>query len=251
MALGFGSTLGSGTTDSVVTALTSHSTTRSYSIWANRNGSGGGSLGRMFEKRTSGAQVELLYVNNNLHTSYNYSRNWSGATADWEIAQPGTGSWNHVGVTYDGGSSANTPVMYLNGVSQSVTTNVAASGSINTNSDPYVIGNRTNDNARVWDGSLAEFAIWNVILDAAEMAALGAGISPLLIRPASLVLYVPLVRELLDVKNAPPTKTGTAVQPHPRVYQPYRPTQFYHATGGAPPSASGGASYGLCLVGVN
>jgi hypothetical protein len=68
---------------------------------------------------------------------------------------------------------------------------------------------------------LAEFAVWDVILNAAEGAALtGDGISPLLIRPASIVEYVPMVRENLSYKLAAPTITGTAVQPHPPVLHP-------------------------------
>jgi hypothetical protein len=44
-----------------------------------------------------------------------------------------------------------------------------------------------------WDGLIAEAAIWNVALDDGEAALLAQGYSPLLIRPASLVSYWPLV----------------------------------------------------------
>lgn len=43
------------------------------------------------------------------------------------------------------------------------------------------------------DGSLAEIGVYNVALEADEWAALGDGVSPLLVRPASLVLYVPFL----------------------------------------------------------
>lgn len=39
------------------------------------------------------------------------------------------------------------------------------------------------------EGTVAEVAIWNIALTAAEMAALASGISPLLMRPANLVRY--------------------------------------------------------------
>ena len=48
------------------------------------------------------------------------------------------------------------------------------------------------------DGSLAEAAIWNAALSDAEVAALATGVSPLLVRPGSLVFYAPLARDLLD-----------------------------------------------------
>lgn len=42
------------------------------------------------------------------------------------------------------------------------------------------------------DGAVAHVAVWNVSLNAAEAAALAAGVSPLLVRPASLIAYYPL-----------------------------------------------------------
>lgn len=46
--------------------------------------------------------------------------------------------------------------------------------------------------ARWWDGGMAEVAIWQATLVAAEMAALAAGAHPKTIRPASLRFYAPL-----------------------------------------------------------
>jgi len=43
-----------------------------------------------------------------------------------------------------------------------------------------------------WYGGLAESAVWNVALTDDEVAALGAGVCPLFIRPGSLVSYWPL-----------------------------------------------------------
>jgi hypothetical protein len=40
-------------------------------------------------------------------------------------------------------------------------------------------------------GQIAHPAIWNVALTDAEVAMLGAGISPLRVRPQSLVMYLP------------------------------------------------------------
>lgn len=44
-----------------------------------------------------------------------------------------------------------------------------------------------------FEGDLWEWAAWNVALDAAEIAALGKGVSPLLIRPQSLIGYWPFL----------------------------------------------------------
>jgi hypothetical protein len=70
------------------------------------------------------------------------------------------------------------------------------------------------------DGKIADAAIWNVALTAAEIASLAKGISPRLIRPQSLVFYAPLIRDLIDVKGGLAlTNVNTAtVSPHPRIY---------------------------------
>lgn len=42
-------------------------------------------------------------------------------------------------------------------------------------------------------GRIAEMGVWNVVLDAAEIAALAKAVCPLLIRPDSLVMYCPMI----------------------------------------------------------
>lgn len=217
MARGFGATLGTSTTDSIASALTAHNTQRSWAVWTYRNALGGGSLGRIFEKRVVSGSTESLYITDATH--YEFDRIWSAGGPRWQFTAPSASVWSHIGVTYDAGATGNVPVIYLNGASVSIANiGSAASGTLVTNTDAYVVGNRKNDNLRNWDGYLAEFAIWDALLDAAEMAALGQGVSPLLIRPASLVEYIPMLRDNVGPKTAAPTIVGTAVQPHPRMF---------------------------------
>lgn len=76
------------------------------------------------------------------------------------------------------------------------------------------------------DGTIAEIGVWNVALRADEWLALGRRVSPLAIRPQSLVLYWPLIRNVYAVKGATqPTATNTTVAVHPYVTYPY--TQSY------------------------
>ena len=42
------------------------------------------------------------------------------------------------------------------------------------------------------EGSMAEFAMWSAVLDVKDWALLGAGYSPLFIRPNDLIIYYPL-----------------------------------------------------------
>ena len=155
---------GTHTTDAIVTDIASTSTQRTYSLWTYRTGLGGGSLGRMFDKRTSGAQSDVLLYDTTCN-SYGYDRVWTSGVAEWCISLPSANVWHYIVVTYNSSSGSNSPIIYVDGVSSSIvyTSGYPASGSLVNNSDDYVIGNRTNDSARNWAGSLDEFRIANAI----------------------------------------------------------------------------------------
>ena len=97
---------------------------------------------------------------------------------------------------------------------------------------------------------IAEFAVWDAILTADEFAMLGAdGFSPLLIRPQSLVEYVPLVRDNVSRKLSIGTLTGAAAQPHPRIIYPYSGQSIDGTASGAPPPTT--RTSRLSLMGVS
>ena len=69
---------------------------------------------------------------------------------------------------------------------------------------------------------LADVAVWSGTLTADERAALANGVSPALIRPDILELYLPLVRGGNDYMGGAFTVTAATVADHPRVYMPAR-----------------------------
>lgn len=236
MARGFGSTYGvSGTTDEIETSFTGNNTQRSYALWSFRAGTGGGGVGRMFEKPASN---DWFGYNSGV---YRYARQWSSTTGAWTMALPTLNEWHHLGISYNGSSTANDPLMYDNGSSVTVTELTAPSGSnLQNNSNAFLIGNRSLHDA-AWNGMLAEFAIWNAILTAQEFAVLAKGASPLMVRPQALVLYYPLLGPIQDlIGSGTITPSGTAVQPHPRAYYPSRVTRNYVASAATPRRGSFG-----------
>lgn len=204
-------------TDKLTTGLTAHSTLRTWAVWTYRTGGGGNGLGRIIEKGASA--TEFIY-NSDGATSYQFQRNWSTGNGVWQIAQPSLNAWHHILVTYDGGATTNDPIIYIDGVSQTVTQSGAdPSGTIVTDANPVLIGNNSNNN-RVFAGNICEVAIWNRILTAAEASAIGAkGFSPAFF-PNSLVEYAPLIRDLTSYKNSILTAVGTTVANHPRIIYP-------------------------------
>lgn len=75
-------------------------------------------------------------------------------------------------------------------------------------------------------GSIAEAAVWNVALTDAEVAILAQGVSPLFVRPQSLVLYLPLIRDndndLVGGLNFT-ANNGPTVSAHPAMIYPAAP----------------------------
>jgi hypothetical protein len=125
-----------------------------------------------------------------------------------------TGSWNHCCGVF---SAANSRTIYLNG-SNAVTNTASRSPIINET----VIGARRASGliGLYFNGKIAEVGIWNAALTAQEVASLAKGMTCEKIRPQSLVFYVPLVRELQDVRQGLTitNNNGATVTQHPRVY---------------------------------
>lgn len=221
MALGFGTTEGGSLADRIETSLTDHSAQRSFSMLAYLSTGGAFSAPRLFEKRVSGSQVELLFLAGGA-AEVSYVREFSGSRGRWDAPLFASNVWVQVGVSYDSSSVSNNARIYFNGVEQAAVRSDTPSGVVDTNTDPYVVGNR-GDGLRCWPGRMAEFAIWDRLLTDEEWAGLGAGFSPSCF-PRSLVSYVPLVREKIDLLRAAPTIIGTVVQNHPRTFYPSAPT---------------------------
>lgn len=138
-----------------------------------------------------------------------------------------TGAWQHAAAVYASDSSR---TAYLNGAGAVTDTTTIAFSTINR----LAIGARlaTNVAGTFLDGGIADVALWNVALSADEIAALAKGISPLLIRPAALAFYAPLVRQLINLKGAAALSlTGTgAVADHLPIFMPRRSVVGIHAT---------------------
>jgi len=103
-------------------------------------------------------------------------------------------TWHHGAGVF---ATTSSRTVYLDGVAGSTNTatktpsgvDVLRIGSTGTSSPA------TNNATK---GLLAEVAIWNVALTAAEIATLAEGFLPTFIRPASLISYYPLTRDYAD-----------------------------------------------------
>ena len=97
-------------------------------------------------------------------------------------------TWHHAAAVFVGNAERHA---YLDGGNKGSETTSQTPSSI----DATYIGGARNDNG-FCDASIAEAAIWNTDLTEAEIAVLATGVSPLAVRPQSLVAYWPLVGNL-------------------------------------------------------
>lgn len=146
------------------------------------------------------------------------SEGTQGTFSGLSATAPTANTWHHIAGVW---ASSASRVAYLNGTGGTPeTSTVTFSTSINRT----VIGARLRSNVYsiAMEGKLAECAIWNVALSDDEILSLSKNIRPLKVRPESLVMYVPLVRDLVCLRGSASvftTSGAPAVFDHPRVYQ--------------------------------
>ncbi len=186
---GFGTTFGAGTTDIVQSGYSTVAATNfTYGSWIWVNGAGGGSLGKLFIRQANSSNEAIGF--NGVLATMKLTTAWSGG-GQFHWTTPSSNAWHNLCITYNNSSSANVPVVYIDGVSVSVTTDATPSGTYTPSATAMYIGNAASA-ARVWDGKLAEIAYWNgSLLTANECKAFALGMSPLKLHGGPS-LYLPL-----------------------------------------------------------
>jgi hypothetical protein len=173
---------------------------------------------------------------------------------------PAVNTWHNHCVVKDRSSGANVPKYYLDGIDQGAPVgSVAPSGSpVSSDTTPLVIGNDAGvGGSGNFQGGIAHVAIWNVLLNPVEVALLGIGWPPSLIRPDALVFYVPFepgdtAAGALDRGRSQaglPTVAGawTAAPGPPMVAQPQALLREWLERGVA--TSAGGSSLTIDLMG--
>ena len=147
-----------------------------------------------------------------------FNFNFSTSGGAWSVAKPSTGAWVHYVVTFDGTSTSNDPIVYKNGVVDTITERVAPVGTIKTANTNLYLGSELGT-GQFWDGRIAEVAKWgNKILTQDEVTRISlGGMSPRSI-PEALLFYAPLANGEADlIKGALGIVTGTTKIAHPPI----------------------------------
>lgn len=163
---GFGSTLGVGTTDSIVTAEKVASAKETLVIFYKANGAGGGNFGRLLQKGTTTNGEESIIVSTATgsprliwhRTNSSGTNLFSGFITDNSITD---GAFHTLVLVSDG--TVSTPLAYQDGVKQTYVSQSASTTNAANSTDPFWIGNRPSDSARVWDGYVAFVARMDMV----------------------------------------------------------------------------------------
>lgn len=161
-----------------------------------------------------------------------YSRNSSTFPAAFSSAAATLNTWQHAAGVF---ASASSRAAYLNGGNKGTET---TSVTINNTYDRVTIGNQDDSTPNDYmDGRIAMVGIWSAALTDADVAVLGAGYSPLFVKPESLAIYLPIVGkyspEIDLVGGLNFTVTGTSAVPQPAVRVPSMKQPFYKAAAAA------------------
>lgn len=221
MARGFGSVYGTGATGEAITGSGSVALATGYSLslWTIPRATGQSGNGAVFIIG-GGTQTLALRFDNLNAGKLRVTAPWSTTRGDWLFPLANSTNWNHIGISYDGGSVANSPVCYVNGVSVSVAavaTQIPLGTFGGTLSSPAV-GNSAGATIQ-YDGVIAEVGLWkDAIFTASQMAALAKGLNPMRFAYTKLALYYPLFgltgEPDWSTSHGAQTITGTKFQPH-------------------------------------
>lgn len=135
-----------------------------FSFMLKPRSAGEESAGRIVDKSTFTIQESTLQL-------IQVTANFSGDNGLWStpVGSSLFDKWSHIVVSYDRSSSDNAPIIYIDGVSQSITTTIPPTGTFASDATLSLqIGNTSF--IRAMDGQVADFRAYNKILSQSEVS---------------------------------------------------------------------------------
>jgi len=149
--------------------------------WIEPAGWGGSGYGRIFDKSSSpsstgdGWAIRLNTDNGGL----NFGQGFTSGRGWWRFAESSIslGSWQHIAIAYDASSTANDPVVYLDGSPVPVARVDTPWGTLRTDAAINLrLGGHASATAQnVFNGKIDDARIYDRMLDAAQIAEIAAG----------------------------------------------------------------------------
>lgn len=220
------------------TGVAASGTTRVLSCWYYTGGTPGANFQRLIHfgdgnptSPGSGAATALdcclNYGDDNGTGKIGFFAGWSGGIGRWSCPAPTSDAWHHILVYYDGSGTASDPIMWVDGVSQTVTRILGPSGT-RTGTGPWKVAIGSDAaGAQNFSGYIADVTLWNsVSASTLELTATALGVHPLRVNREGIIFYVP-VRGVASPEFEETgtgllfTVTGTNASDHPPTQAPY------------------------------
>ena len=155
-----------------------------FMAWIRPTGWGESGFGRIVDKagNVSGARDGWSVSLQSSDGSLGLVQGFTGDYGYWDTP-PGSitlNDWQHLAVVYDASSTANDPLIYLDGVLQTVSENRAPAGSLRSDASfDLTLGNYALATSRTFDGDIDDVRVYDRMLSQAEIAitvsAMGGG----------------------------------------------------------------------------
>lgn len=140
---------------------------RTVAMWI-QNDASDASFRQLFEKGATSSTFPGLILDPSVGDLI-WREDFSTAGGEWQSASSvGTGL-THVAVVYDAGSTANVPVIYVDGVSQTVATNTAPVGTQASDATATLEIGEASNGDNDYDGRIAAWCYDNTLWDAAKV----------------------------------------------------------------------------------
>ena len=133
-----------------------------FTAWARSDSNGVNSdFGRLFQiENSAGQAAPYIGIAGDDSDELQFITRSGGAFANWigSTNLVSASGFQHLAVSYDGSSNSNNPLMWVNGVSETVTKNVSPGSFMETATNDLYIGNRDGGD-RGFDGVIDEFRL--------------------------------------------------------------------------------------------
>ena len=149
--------------------------------WIQPGGWGEAGYGRIFDKSSSPSSTNdgwVIRMNVDNGGIINFGQGFTGGRGWWAIPNGSISldTWQHIAVAYDSSSTANDPVIYVDGSPLLVTEKDTPSGDIRSDAPIDLrLGNYAGGTTHTFDGIIDDARIYDRILGAAEIADIAGG----------------------------------------------------------------------------
>lgn len=190
----------------------------SVAFWLDRDATGGMHLVSKTPNPIAAGWDIIVQGPGNNHR-LRFRRFYSGGTASWRSTSEVQTELRHIAITHDGSSGSNDPVMYIDGVPETLVSTVTASGSLLSEASDVLRIGEDATGANDFDGAIQDPTYANAIWTADQVnqhrwwGRVGG----------TVAVHHPLMTDKLvneGTATADGSATGTSVRALPRVLRP-------------------------------